>query len=134
MKKNFFLNFILCGLSGWCMECCCTGLSSLRTNDKKLTCTTSLWMFPIYGCAAIIGPISRYLRGVCCFFRGLIYGIGILLAEYGFGTLLQKHHCCPWNYKRAKYNYKGLIRFDYLPFWALAGLFFEWLTTHSVKN
>lgn len=126
MKKNFITDFILCGIFGWCMECLSTGFHSIRTHtDKKLTCTTSMWMFPIYGMAAAIGPISRVLSNLNIIVRGIIYACGIFSVEYLAGSLLKRHGCCPWDYSKAKLNYKGLIRFDYFPAWFFAGLCFE---------
>ena len=58
MRKTF----IQCGILGWGMEILWTGLDSFRRRDFKLTGHSSLWMFPIYGCAAFIGPVSRLLR------------------------------------------------------------------------
>ena len=51
MRKTF----IQCGILGWGMEILWTGLDSFRRRDFKLTGHSSLWMFPIYGCAAFIG-------------------------------------------------------------------------------
>jgi hypothetical protein len=60
MKKltGLFKNFLKCGLTGWCMEIIFTALHSLRGTDKTLKGVTSLWMFPVYGCAALIGNTS----------------------------------------------------------------------------
>ncbi|MCI8286616.1 MAG: hypothetical protein HFH89_02930, partial [Lachnospiraceae bacterium] len=49
----FLKNFLKCGLAGWCMEISFTALDSLRRRDMTLKGCTSLWMFPIYGCAAL---------------------------------------------------------------------------------
>ena len=57
MNQNIS-NFLLCGSAGWCMEIFWTGLHSLFTGQKTLTGKTSLLMFPIYGCAAVIAPLS----------------------------------------------------------------------------
>ena len=54
MKKPF----ILCGLTGWCMEILWTGLHSILSGELTMTGKTSLLMFPIYGCGAIM---SRFL-------------------------------------------------------------------------
>ncbi|HCL00933.1 MAG TPA: hypothetical protein DHW61_00665 [Lachnoclostridium phytofermentans] len=133
MKKNFFTDFILCGLSGWCMECFWTGLSSIERKDKTLSCHTSIWMFPIYGLAALISPVSKVIKKRCAFCRGSIYALGIISMEYLTGTLLKKLKACPWDYSKAKLNFKGVIRFDYLPAWFLAGLYFEKLLSHNSK-
>lgn len=126
MKKNMITNFFLCGLTGWCMECFWTGLHSIIGHeDKKLTCNTSVWMFPIYGMAAFLSPISRLLKNTNTFIRGGVYTFCIFLAEYGTGKLLKKHNACPWDYSASKLNYKGLIRLDYAPVWFIVGLFYE---------
>ena len=123
---QFIKNFLVCGALGWCMECFWTGLGAIRCHkDKLLRCQTSVWMFPIYGMAAIFAPISKLLKGVPTVFRGVIYTILIYTGEFLSGTLLKKHHSCPWDYSKAKYNYKGLIRLDYAPAWFISGLIFE---------
>lgn len=42
MKKAF----ILCGLTGWCMEILWTGLHSILSGELTMTGKTSLLMFP----------------------------------------------------------------------------------------
>ena len=49
MDKIFLEKFIIYGITGWCLEVLWTGFMSLINGDPKLTSTTSLWMFPIYG-------------------------------------------------------------------------------------
>ena len=90
MKKNLLTDFLLCGLSGWCMECFWTGLHSIKTKDKTLSCHTSIWMFPIYGLAVLITPASKALKNHCAFFRGSIYAFSILSMEYLSGIALKK--------------------------------------------
>ena len=99
MKKNF----LICGLTGWCMEILFTSIGSLCKSDRKLIGKTSIWMFPIYG----------------------IYSAGIFTCEYVSGSLLKRHNLCPWDYSDSKANVDGLIRLDYAPFWMAAGLIFE---------
>lgn len=86
---------------------------------------TSLWMFPIYGLAACIYPLNRVLRHFPVWLRGALYSGCILSVEYASGMILKHFSCCPWNYEGAKYNINGVIRLDYAPFWAAAGLIFE---------
>lgn len=121
MKKNF----ILCGLAGWCMEVLWTGLGSIVSRDPKLTCRTSVWMFPIYGLAAFLSPISRRLNGKNTFFRGGLYTLLIFATEYTTGAVLKKFHRCPWDYSEQPANVHGLINLCYTPLWFGAGLFFE---------
>lgn len=130
MKKNIFINFIICGLSGWCMECFWTGLHSIiKHNDPTLSCNTSVWMFPIYGLAALIAPLSNFLKKKNTILRGGVYTIFIFLTEFLSGNLLKKHRACPWDYSSAKLNYKGIIRFDYAPVWFFVGLIYEKILT-----
>lgn len=130
MKKNFFI----CGLTGWCMEILFTALGALRNHDYKLIGKTSIWMFPIYGMAAVIDPIHRHLTNLPALFRGGIYTVGIYTGEFISGSLLKKMHMCPWDYSKAKSNIKGVIRLDYAPLWMLAGLTFEKILELSGKN
>ena len=126
MKKYFIKNFFICGLCGWCLECFWTGLASLRKHtDKKLSCNTSIWMFPIYGMAACLSPICKKLQNRNALLRGGVYAVFIYAAEYVSGILLKKYGACPWDYSKAKLNYKGVVRFDYAPAWFAVGLIFE---------
>lgn len=86
---------------------------------------SSLWMFPIYGCAAIISPLSKFYRKYHIVVRGVIYMLHIFAGEYIFGSILKKCEMCPWDYSDSKYHVNGLIRLDYAPVWFLTGLFYE---------
>lgn len=117
--------FILCGMIGWCLEIFWTGLASFRRRQLKLEGHSSIWMFPIYGMAALFAPISKLLKGVPTVLRGMVYTVLIFTGEFISGSLLKRHKSCPWDYSKAKYNYKGLIRLDYAPAWFISGLIFE---------
>lgn len=121
LKKNF----LICGLTGWCMEILFTSFHSMQNKDFRLKGETSLWMFPIYGMAAFIKPLYRLIRKKSCLIRGCIYSFFIFCGEYISGTFLKKRGLCPWDYSRAKTNIDGVIRLDYAPFWMIAGLIFE---------
>ncbi len=123
--KTFIKQFLLCGIAGWCWECFWTGMHSLRLRQPELLCKTSLWMFPIYGAAAFLCPLYRRLKSAHLLIRSFVYAICIFIGEFVTGTMLKAIHACPWNYSNAKLNYQGVIRFDYLPVWMLAGLLFE---------
>lgn len=127
MKTKSFINhFIQCGLIGWCLECFWTGLGSfIHDGDKKLTCRTSILMFPIYGMAAFIAPLGQLLKKHTALFRGSLYTALIYGTEYLAGRYLKKRDACPWDYSDARYNLKGLIRLDYAPVWFFVGLLYE---------
>ena len=123
---QFIKNFLVCGALGWCMECFWTGLGAIRSHkDKLLRCQTSVWMFPIYGMAAFIPSVYKHIKSKSALFRSIVYASAIFGCEYTSGLLLKRHNACPWDYSKAKLNYKGVIRLDYAPCWAAAGLLFE---------
>lgn len=119
-------DFMKCGLMGWGLECFWTGLASVCIEkNKKMTCATSMWMFPIYGMASAIAPLCHVMKNKNILLRGSVYTVCIFLTEYSTGSLLKKFDCCPWDYSKAKANYKGLVRFDYAPLWFAVGLLYE---------
>ncbi len=123
--KTLLKHFLICGVVGWCLEIIFTALRSLQRHDFSLRGNTSLWMFPIYGMAVILGPISNVLQKRSCFMRGVSYALSIFTIEYISGRFLMKKKCCPWNYNSSRWNYKNVIRIDYFPFWVLTGLLYE---------
>lgn len=123
--KKLFKNFIKCGLIGWIMENTWTGFLSFRRREKKLKCTSSVWMFPIYGLACLFEPLSSKIKNKCVIVRGFIYTIFIFSIEFFSGFILKKNQCCPWDYSKKKYNIKGVIRLDYSPLWFALGLIME---------
>lgn len=127
-------DFIICGLTGWCIEVAFTSAGALMKKDKKLMGQTSAWMFPIYGMAAVIGEIAPKIAHWPTPARGLLYGSSILTVEYITGSLLTKLDICPWSYKDCKYAVKDIIRLDYLPFWMVAGLLYEKILTNEVVH
>ncbi|MDD6307679.1 MAG: hypothetical protein PUA75_12240 [Clostridiales bacterium] len=124
-------NFCICGLTGWCMEILFTSAGSLLKHDKRMIGQTSLWMFPIYGMAAIISPLYKLIKEKPVLMRGSIYTLGIFSFEYLSGIFLRKYHLCPWDYSDAKTNVNGVIRLDYAPLWMAAGLLFERILVHE---
>lgn len=117
--------FIICGLTGWCIEVAFTSVSAAIKKDKKMMGQTSAWMFPIYGMAAGIDLIYPKIKNWSTFHRGLLYGLTIMTGEYITGSMLTAIDACPWSYDDAKYSIKGIVRPDYLPYWMVAGLLYE---------
>ena len=118
-------DFNRCGMTGWCLEIFWTGLQSLLRHDRKLTGVSSLHMFPIYGAAALVGPLSQRLKGCWMPLRGLIYMTGIFSVEYATGRFLDKKGQCPWSYQKSPWNISHVIRLDFAPAWFFIGLLFE---------
>lgn len=108
------------------MEIFWTALHALLQKDYRLKGTTSIWMFPIYGMAVFLEPISRLLAAQPWFFRGLVYMMCIFLVEYASGWWIRETiDACPWDYSHARYHINGLVRLDYAPAWFAVGLIFE---------
>lgn len=122
---SFIKSFLKCGLIGWCLEILFTAVGSLRRRDLRLKGVTSVWMFPIYGCCALFGPLGRFLKKLPVWFRGLTYMSIIFSTEYLSGCFLSQHKLCPWDYGRSRWNINRVIRLDYAPCWFAAGLLFE---------
>ena len=91
----------------------------------QLSGITSVWMFPIYGMAALLAPVSRMLKGKKFIFRGFVYTGIIFLGEFTSGLFLRKKGLCPWNYEHSRWNIAKVIRLDYAPCWFFTGLLFE---------
>ena len=118
-------NFFTCGIAGWCFEVLFTGMGNLLHHDKACKSHTSILMFPIYGLAALIQPISHLMKKRSMIFRGGIYTLLIFTTEYLTGIFLKNRDMCPWDYSKSRYNVKGVIRLDYVPVWFSVGLFYE---------
>lgn len=123
--RKLLSNFFRCGIVGWCTEIIFTSLHSLYHHDYRLIGVTSLWMFPIYGLGSLLVIPYKFLKKYSFIVRGTIYTICIFLGEFFSGQLLTKFQICPWNYEKAKFNIKKVIRLDYAPLWFLFGLFLE---------
>lgn len=125
--KNTFYDFLKCGITGWCIEILFTALQALKNHDMTLTGQTSVWMFPIYGCAFLIAPLSRCINKHSFLLRGIIYMLMIFLVEFLSGLLLTRLQVCPWDYSGCRFNIASVIRLDYAPYWFATGLLFEYL-------
>ena len=121
------IRFIIYGAVGCLMEVFFTGLCALKSKNFKLSSSTSLWMFFIYGMVVFLEPLFRLTSPLHFLLRGLIYASFILLGEFITGSLLKRADLCPWDYSHSRFNVKGVVRFDYVPVWVLAGLVFEQL-------
>ena len=138
-------DFLKCGLTGLILEVVFTSLGSILTGDFRMTGTTSLLMFPIYGMGALLAPIgslidqwlkvsdlkpsnlvNRILR------HGLLYMVLIFIAEYIYGMYLKSIGICPWDYTGRLTSIHGLIRLDFAPLWFGTGLLFEQITKTKI--
>ena len=61
-SKLSYKDFLICGLTGWCLEILFTSAGTFFKKDTRLIGQTSLWMFPIYSMAAIKGKSLSRVR------------------------------------------------------------------------
>ena len=100
-------------------------MESILIHDWRLMGRTSLLMFPIYGCGAILAPIGSFAdrwigdgplsRADRIIRHGLLYMVLIFTAEYLSGV-------------------NGLIRLDFAPLWFATGLLFEQISKFPKKR
>ena len=136
--KRLPTDFLKCGITGWCLEVIFTSVESILNHDWRLMGRTSLLMFPIYGCGALLGPLGSLadrwigeseLRVTDRIGPdGMIYMVLIFTAEYISGSFLRARGICPWDYTGKSANVDGLIRLDFAPLWFGVGLLFEQIT------
>jgi len=132
MRKR---RFVVYGLLGWCLEIFWTGLNSLLKGDIKLIGFSSIWMFLIYGLAAIfLETIHNKIRKSPLIERGIIYTLIIFFIEFTTGWILNfTMKACPWDYGSGPLAINGLIRLDFVPVWFAAGLLFEKIHDTLIK-
>ncbi len=114
-------------LAGCFGELFFTGCTSLASAHKVRPHTSPL-MLPVYAMIQpLFEPVHRAMGGrVPLWGRALVYGSGFHAAEYVSGRLLRRLvGRAPWDYSNTRWQLDGLIRFDYFPLWALAGLVTE---------
>lgn len=121
--------FTFYGALGLATELAFTGTKDLvRTRGRSFRGHTSPLMFPVYGLIRpLFEPAHDFLRPrLPAVARAAAYAAGFFAVEYATGklyrALLGK---VPWDYSHAALNVDGLIRLDYAPLWALAGLGLE---------
>jgi len=119
--------FLIYGLLGWCLEVVFTGLAAALQKDRSATATTYLWMFPIYGGAALgLEQAQAALGDLFWLTRAVVYVAIIYCAELSAGWLLRRAlGRCPWDYTGRGVHLAGLIRLDYAPAWLAVALLFE---------
>ncbi|MDK2816366.1 MAG: hypothetical protein PWR22_995 [Moorella sp. (in: firmicutes)] len=131
MKRRFFIY----GLLGWGMEVLWTGFLSALGGDLRLTATTYLWMFPIYGLAVFLEPVHDAIRYWPWWLRGPVWVSIIWFVEMTTGSVIRLlTGAVPWDYTgKTPWQVGGLIRLDMAPLWFLVGLLFEQVHDYLVR-
>lgn len=122
------IRFILYGLGGWCGEIIFTAITeSLPKGDWRLTGTSYLWMFPIYGLIGpLYEPVHDLIRLTPLWGRAVIWSLGFTLIELTTGWLIARlTGQCPWDYSEKRFAINAYIRWDFFPVWAIIGLLLE---------
>jgi hypothetical protein len=84
-------------------------------------------MLPVYaGAQLAFEPVHDALRPLRPSVRACAYGAGFTAWEYASGRALRAlRGAAPWDYSHARLHVQGLVRADYVPVWACAGLAYE---------
>jgi len=122
MSLSNWMRFFIYGAYGVCFEIIFTGIKHWIASgykDWSFRGKSYIWMFPIYGLLVFFfEPIHNALRESFWLARGLLYVAGLYVVEFSAGWLLRKvTGNCPWDYTGKKYNFMGLIRWNYAPIW-----------------
>jgi len=127
--RSRLVRFAAYGALGLATEIVFTGLKDLaRSGGRSFRGHTSPWMFPVYGLAQpLFEPAHDALRGRApAPVRAAVYAAGFTAVEYAGGRVFRLAlGRAPWDYSHTRVNLHGLIRADYAPLWALAGLGLE---------
>jgi uncharacterized membrane protein len=111
-----------------------TSFNAVRAKQKidwSLYGYSYIWMVPIYGSIAFLGPlIIEPLQALPLLARLLIYTAVIFVVEYVTGWIIRKMTGrCPWHYDKG-WQIHNLIRLDFTPSW----MFFSWLVEFLYFN
>lgn len=130
---EFIWRFIFYASLGLLIECVFTGLHSLIIEkNPRAVCTTYLPMGILWGFG---GLFFEFIHSLLSGFWFVILMVPCLfLFEFSFGFVFMKiFNRKLWDYGGAKYGVMGLIRLDYLPFWLLLAISFDY-TVEFIKN
>jgi len=122
MTLSIWVRSLIYGAYGCCFEVLFTGTKhwiASRYKDWSFLGKSYIWMFPIYGLMAFLfEPVHNRLRAWPWPIRGILYVAGLYIVEFTTGWLLKTlTGKCPWDYSGKKYNFKGLVRWNYAPIW-----------------
>ncbi len=112
---------------GWSEEVVFSALHDIARR-RRPRLRTSFWMLPVY---ALIQPLyeplhDRLRERAPAPLRAALYATGIMAVEYASGRLFRRAlGRAPWDYSYARRHIHGLVRPDYFPMWAAAGLALE---------
>lgn len=114
------------GIVGCVMEASfTTAVATLGAGERRLHGPSTPLMLPLYGFAQpLFEPLHDAVRGRPAWQRGAVYAVCALAAEGASGWLLRRlTGTCPWDYTgRSRLSVAGVVRLDYGPLWAVAGL------------
>ena len=123
------VRFLAYGAVGWVGEVALLAARDLRAGRRvRSRIGDRLVMVPVYGLGVpLFEPLHDALRDrLPTPARALVYVAGFWAVEYAVGRSWRAlTGDAPWDYSADRFNIDGLIRLDYLPLWAGAGLFGE---------
>ena len=107
-------------------ELCSSGGKSLALRGQS-----SLWSFLIYGLGTFFLAESIYFflikHRVNILLRLLVYIVVTYCWEFCCGIILRSFGANSWDYSSFQYNIMGVVTLEYLPFWVISSLGFEYI-------
>ena len=119
------MRLLVYGVLGCFAELAWTGLlAAVRYHDPSLKGRVSLWMFPVYGLGLAWGfDLLAAIGGAWPWpVRGALYALAVWAVEIVVGLPTRNRL---WDYSAARWNWRGVLRWDYGPVWAAFGLLLE---------
>lgn len=128
------LSLLVFGSVGLLVEVYFTGFfSAIVFKDRRAMSTTSLWMLPVYGTAAVIlGFIHDHTRWPF-YLAALPYTLFIYVWEFSWHWILGLFKVKVWDYGPAKFTLAGRVQPRYFPWWYLLACGFNPLHSFLLK-
>lgn len=123
-------NFLICGLTGWCMEILFTSAGSLARHDGRLIGQTSLWCSPSTVCCLYRSGLCKNQKAAGTSARQHLYS-GYFFIRVLKRFSLKAASFLPLGLQQRQGKCQRLIRLDYAPLWLGAGLLFERILVHA---
>ena len=124
-----FVKLWVYSLQGIFYEICFTAMFNfiLIKPDFKLMGESSIWSVFIYGMGGLLNEylVYKHMKPRHRALRMLVNLVYTYVWEYSTGAVLCVFGACPWDYTERRWNVHGLITFEYIPAWLVAGILHE---------
>lgn len=112
------LLFLVYGAFGLLLEIFFTASHDVLVGrNRAARGVTSLWMHPVYASGAFCLQGLSFIDMHPAIF--ILVGVGIVyFVEFTFGLVMRSYGLRLWDYQHSRFHIMGLVRLDYVAFWA----------------